>query len=117
MSAKQIEGSLGSKSKSKRVTATLNGDEHAQLVYWAARKEMTINEFILYAIQLAIRHENGDYELPMLEQQRLNQILDMITVLSSNAQSLEQIVISGFDSLLGLTRGDNYLIENEDGDI
>ena len=95
----------------------LTDDEYQQLKYWAAKEEVSINEWMTETIQRSIKFKNGDYDLPTLEQQRLNQLIDAITVLSSNTQSLENIVISGFDSLLGLTRGDNYLIEDEDGEI
>ena len=62
--------------------------------------------------------ENEDYDLPTLETRRLNQIVDALTTLSHNVQSLESVTTSGFDSLLGLTRGDNYLLEtDEDGEI
>jgi uncharacterized SAM-binding protein YcdF (DUF218 family) len=75
---------------------------------------MSVNEYIKEAIELAIRHENKDYDLPALEIQRLNQLVDNIAVLSSNVKSVEEVVIHGFDSLLGLTKGDNYLLEHED---
>lgn len=100
-----------------RVTVTLDNDKYEMLKYWAARKERSINEYLGDAIDLAIAHENGDYDLPKLEIQRLNQLVDVVTTLSSNVHSLEGIVISGFDSLLGLTRGDNYLLESEDGEV
>lgn len=100
-----------------RVTVTLDNDKYEQLKYWAARRERSINEYLGDAIELAIRFENGDYDLPKLEVQRLNQLVDVVTTLSSNIQSLEGIVVHGFDSLLGLTRGDNYLLENEDGEL
>lgn len=100
-----------------RVTVTLSEEKFQQLKYWAARRERSINEYLGDAIELAIRHENGDYDLPKLEIQRLNQLVDVVTTLSSNVHSLEGVVISGFDSLLGLTRGDNYLLESEDGEV
>ena len=34
-----------------------------------------------------------------------------------NVASLENVTVHGFDSLLNLTRGDNYLLDEEDGDI
>lgn len=100
-----------------RVTTTLSEAEFKTLEFWAEKKGVSINEYLKDALQLAIRWENKDYDLPTLEIQRLNQMLDVITVLSSNVQSLESVVVSGFDSLLGLTRGDNYLLEQEDGDV
>ena len=47
----------------------------------------------------------------------MNQLVDVVTNLSSNIKSLEDVTVSGFDSLLGLTRGDNYLLEHEDGEL
>lgn len=105
------------KSTNHRVTATIPEELYQQVTYWSAQHQCSVNEYLRDAIEGAIKRENGDYDLPTLEQQRLNQLVDAITVLSSNVSSMEQIVISGFDSLLGLTRGDNYLLEDEDGDL
>ena len=100
-----------------RVYTTVSDEEFKLLQYWADRNQVSMNEYLHDSLLLAIRHENGDYDLPSLEIARLNQLIDVITVLSSNVQSLEGIVTSGFDSLIGLTRGDNYLLEHEDGEI
>lgn len=100
-----------------RVTTTLTGEEFDQLEHWARRKEMSINDFIRDSILFKIRWELKDYPLAPLEVQRLNQLQDLVTVLSQNVKSLEDVVVSGFDSLLGLTRGDNYLLHDEDGEL
>lgn len=100
-----------------RVTTTLDSDDFERLKYWAASHEMSINEYIKQAILFKIQWDNQDYKLAPMEIQRMNQLVDVITVLSSNLRSLEQVVVSGFDSLLGLTRGDNYLLEEEDGEL
>ena len=84
-----------------RVTVTLSNDQFERLKYWADKRGCSINEYLNDAIDLSIRRENKDYDLPDLEIQRLNQLVDVITVLSSNVQSLESVVTSGFDSLLG----------------
>lgn len=102
---------------SHRVTTTLTDDQYERLKYWTQKKGVSINEYLNDAIDRAIRYENKDYDLPELEIQRLNQLIDVITTLSSNVKSLEDVTISGFDSLIGLTRGDNYLLEAEDGEI
>lgn len=100
-----------------RISTTLSEPTFQRVKYWAEKHGVSINEYLADAAETAIKHENRDYDLPTLEIQRLNQLIDAITVLSSNSQSLEQTVISGFDSLLGLTRGDNYLLEDEDGEL
>lgn len=102
----------------KRVTVPLDPDTYMRLLYWADKRNMSINEYVGEAIQRAIAWENQDYPLPTLEQARLNQLIDVVAQLVSSHSSLESVVISGFDSLLGMTRGDNYLLnENEDGEI
>ena len=59
----------------------------------------------------------GQLSLKTLEQARLNQLIDAMAVLSSNVKSLESVVTSGFDSLLVLTKGDNYLLSHQDGEL
>lgn len=73
-----------------------------------------MSELISVMLHQYIDIQNGNYQLPTLEAQRLNQLIDGMAVMSRNMQSLEQVVTSGFDSLIGLTRGDNYLYEESD---
>ena len=101
----------------KRVTATVNEETYQRLMYWAEKKGISINQYLNDAIDMAIAYENRDYPLPTLEQARLNQLIDNMASMSSNVKSLENIVTSGFDSLLKLTGGDGYLLDNEDGEI
>ena len=101
----------------KRVTLRLSEDDYNRLSYWADKKDFSINEFIPIILDRYIDIENGDYQLPTLEAARMNQMLDVVTAMSQNMESLTSIVVSGFDSLLQLSRGDNYLLEHEDGEI
>lgn len=100
-----------------RLTLRISEDDYQRLQYWATRREMSVNDYMIEALYAQIRKENGDYDLPTAEIARLNQLVDLVTGLSSNIKSLEDVTVSGFDSLLGLTRGDNYLLEQEDGDL
>ena len=100
-----------------RVTATIPNKKYIMLQYWADKKGISVNEYVNDAIDHMIAYENKDYDLPDLEQARLNQLIDNMAVLSSNIHSLENVITSGFDSLLGLVKGDNYLLEHEDGEI
>lgn len=101
----------------QRVTVTLDAKDAESLRHWADKTGVSINEYMKAAILFKMQWDSKDYPLPPMEIQRLNQLIDIITVLSSNIRSLEQVTVSGFDSLLGLTRGDNYLLEQEDGEI
>lgn len=100
-----------------RFTASVDDETYQNVNYWAKKNGISVNELLRDAIALYISYQNKDYDIPTLEIQRLNQLVDTITVLSSNVSSLEKVTVSGFDSLIKLTRGDNYLLEEEDGEL
>lgn len=103
--------------KHLRFRLALPESDYERMKYWAAKHEMTEQEYVQEALYHMIRWENKDYDLPVAEIRRLNQLVDIVTVLSQNVKNLENVTISGFESLLGLTRGDNYLLEEEDGEL
>lgn len=98
-----------------RFTASVDDETAERAKYWAEKKGISINEFLRDAIEFFIAYQNKDYDLPTLETNRLNQLVDTITVLSSNIKNLETIVTTNFESLLTLTTGDSgYLEDDED---
>lgn len=90
-------------------------NQHAR--YWSDKGGVSLNEYIVEAVEEKIRRENGDYDLPTLEIARLAQLVDEFRSLSTNVANLESVTLRGFDSLMGLTRGDNYLLDPEDGEL
>jgi hypothetical protein len=100
-----------------RIAVRLRKDTDQRARYWADKANISVNEYISEAVEEKIRRENGDYDLPTLEQGRLNQLIDQMASLSTNVANLESVTTSGFDALMGLTRGDNYLLDPEDGEI
>lgn len=108
---------MARKETDRRITATLDQDLYDKLAYVAEKKGVSLSECLRDAVQLMIRYENEDYyPLAKLEAERINQIVDCITLLSSNVKNLEHVTIEGFASLINITRGDNYLFDEEDGD-
>jgi hypothetical protein len=101
-------------SDTKRMTVRLDSAEYETVRFWSSKIGISENDFVREAIALKIRHANGDYDLPTAEIQRLNQLIDLIGSLSSNISNLEDVTVSGFQSLISLTRGDNYLLDNDD---
>ncbi|WP_200811444.1 hypothetical protein [Plantibacter flavus] len=95
----------------------MHPDTFQRVTYWASKRELSENEYLVEAIEEKIARENGDYDLPTLEIARLNQLVDELGALSRNTANLERVVTGGFDSLLGLTRGDSYLLDAEAGDL
>lgn len=100
-----------------RFTLRLSETDFQKLQYWADKQDCSINSFIIVLLDLWIDIQNGNYQLPTLEIYRLNQLIEAIQVLSQNQKNLESIITNGFDSLLSLTRGDNYLLEQLDDDV
>ena len=102
---------------SVRVSLRIDADTHERLKYWSARKQVSLTPYIMDAIELMIAYENGDYDLPTAEIQRVNQLIDVVQSLVSSVDNLQNVTINGFDALVGITRGDNYLLKEEDGEL
>lgn len=106
---------MARKESDKRITATVDTDVYDKIQYIANKKSISVSEFLRDAIELKIRYENEDYyPLAKLEAERINQLVDHISILSSNVRNLENLTIEGFSSLLNLTKGDNYLYDEEE---
>ncbi|KOT47137.1 membrane protein [Streptomyces rimosus subsp. rimosus] len=96
----------------------LSSDDKQRAEYWADKRGFSsVNEYVAEAVAEKIRRENLDYDLPTLEIARLNELVDHVAALAKNSANLERVVTAGFDSLIGLTRGDNYLLDEEDGEL
>lgn len=81
--------------------------------YWADKLGVSINDFMMDAAEAYIAIKNGDYEIPTLEAQRLNQMIDAVTALMRQNDASMSAITSSLDALLRLTRGDNYLLEQD----
>ncbi len=102
----------------ERVFIRLSADEKQRAEYWAAKRGFSsFNEYVAEALAEQIRRENLDYDLPTLETARLNELIDQMKAMSTNVANLERVTTQGFDSLIGLTRGDSYLLDDENGDL
>ncbi|MFJ5725484.1 hypothetical protein [Streptomyces sp. NPDC093149] len=96
----------------------LDPDDKQRAKYWADKRGFpSVNEYVAEAVIEKIQRENLDYDLPTLEIARLNELIDQVKALSTTNANLERVVTQGFNSLIGLTRGDNYLLDDEDGEL
>lgn len=106
---------MARKPEDKRVTATIDQDTYDKLSYIADKKGISVSEALREGIDLLIRYVNEDYyPLAKLEAERINQLTENIVTLNANIKNLENVTIEGFSSLLSMTRGDNYLFEDEE---
>lgn len=100
-----------------RKTMRLHKDTVQHVEYWRRKVGLSETEFYVQAVEEKIARCNGDYDLPTLEQLRLNQLIDEIRSLSTNQRNLEVVVTTLADSMLGLARGDSYLLDEENGEL
>lgn len=103
--------------KRVRKSIRLHPDTVQQVDYWRGKSGLAENEFFVEAIEEKIARMNGDYNVPDLFLQRMNQLIDEVRANSTTNANLERVVTSGFDSLLGMARGDVYLADDESGEL
>lgn len=103
--------------KTGRLNMRMYPEDHNYLTHWAERFGMDQTEFLVAAMYHYVKWRNQDYDLPTAEIQRLNQMIDAVQNLAINQEHLEKSVVNGFDAMLGIIRGDNYLVEEEDGEL
>ncbi len=76
-----------------RVSLRLD-DTHERLKYWSARKQVSLNTYILDAIDLMIAHENRDYDVPTALMQRINRIIGTVMAVQSSMDNLTNVTIN-----------------------
>lgn len=117
---KRAAGSeAGRDGERERVGIRLSSTNRERAAYWADKRGYpSVNEYMATAVIEKIRRENGDFDVPELLTARLNQLIDENKALSTNVANLERVFTSSLDSLIGLTRGENYLLDQyEDGEL
>lgn len=101
-----------------RMPFRVHSQSRARAEYWAAKRGYTsVNEYVAEALEEKISRENQDYDLPTLEIARVNQLRDEVHALSTNVANLEATLQSSLGSLLQLTKGTNYLLDEESGEL
>lgn len=119
MAQKDATGATGSPvSAWPQVKLRLHPDTRERVTYWRKSRGIAADsDYMVQAIEEKIARENGDYDLPDILVQRINQIVDELRSNSTSIASLESVMVSSFKSLLGLTRGDSYLSDDESGEL
>ncbi|OMF76763.1 hypothetical protein [Paenibacillus glucanolyticus] len=103
--------------KSARASMRLLKEDKAFVVYWAEVFGMDSTELMMRGVRHYVAWRNQDFDLPTAEMQRLNQLIDAMENMASSNERLSNTVINGFDAMMGIMRGDNYLLEPENGDL
>ncbi|MEK4529826.1 hypothetical protein NST38_30955 [Paenibacillus sp. FSL H8-0104] len=117
-SKKEKHTSPVKETKTARQSMRLLEEDKAFIEYWTKMfKFDSTTDFMIRAAQHYVAWRNQDYDLPTAEMQRLNQLIDAMENMVSSNERLANTVTNGFDAMIGIMRGDNYLIEPENGDL
>lgn len=102
-----------SQRKTERVTLRLTPEELTYLNYWADKLDVTKTELITQSVSHYVGWIQSDYDIPTALTAQINVLTNAIAAMESSNNNLSKIVISGFDSMLTLSRGDSYLMDPE----
>ena len=101
----------------QRLNIRFGSENLERIKYWANHDGQSANDWVVEAAEQRIARKNMDYDLPTLEQARLNQLIDEIRSQTIAINNLTQVVLKMSESITGLDRGDNYLLGEEDGEL
>lgn len=101
----------------KRITFRVSEDDVSKIDHYAEREGLTRSEFMYAAVEYYMKWINSDYDLPRAEIQRLNQLVDGFNSLTKAVENNTNVTLSGFDGMMNIYRGDNYLDQKESGDL
>lgn len=108
---------MAQKPNTTRVTATVSNELYEQMSFWANKRGISINQYLYDALEQKIAWENQDYPLPTIEANRLAQLVDIVAGLKADVENVNQVVNAGFNSLITLTKGDNYLLDESEDNL
>lgn len=118
------EGDTGGRrrraSRPSGVFVRLDPDDRARVEYWSAKRGYpSISEYVSDAVAEKIRRENLDFENSQtdLHLNRLNQIIDNQKAEMAFNENMSHVLMVAINSIIGLTRGDNYLTDEPDGEL
>ena len=97
----------------RRVYIKLDEHEYAELMHWAHAHDMSMQEYLLESVKYKMAYDAGDVDVPDALVQRVAQLVESQIELRADFAKRE-VVSSGMKSLLALTRGDNYLLDDTD---
>lgn len=104
-----------------RPTFRIHSDTYERAKYWADRAGLSVNQYMVEAIEEKIARASGAKPHEVSEMVSvLNQILDQNQEVSSSLDNLTSVVSNVSRSFMMLTRGDNYLLDvasREDGTL
>lgn len=99
-----------------RKSITLDNDTISEIKLLAKKRQMTVNEWIVWAIENAISESHGQFGLAGITAQRLNQLQDTVESLVYADDNLATVITDLSKMMNTLATGQSYL-NDEDGGV
>ncbi len=97
-----------------RVTAVVNDADFDRIKLAAEAKDMSINDYVRYSVDLAMRFDSRMIPANSLIDARVNQIIEVVTALQQDINNSIHSQASFQDTMLSLMRGKNYLLDDSE---
>ena len=108
------------KNVTRRLTVRMHTETAETAAFLATRangegsKGISLNEYIVEAVEEKIARDCGHIpDVDNLVVNRINQLNDEVRSLSTTVDNLSSVAVNGFDSIIRMGRGDNFLLDME----
>ena len=98
-----------------RKSITLDNDTISEIKLLAKKRQMTVNEWIVWAIENAISESHGQFGLAGITAQRLNQLQDTVASLVYADDNLATVITDLSKMMNTLATGQSYLNDVDGG--
>lgn len=98
-----------------RKSITLDDDTISEIKLLAKKRQMTVNEWIVWAIENAISESHGQFGLAGITAQRLNQLQDTVESLVYADDNLATVITDLSKMMNTLATGQSYLNDEDEG--
>lgn len=99
-----------------RKSITLDDDTISEIKLLAKKRQMTVNEWIVWAIENAISESHGQFSLAGLTAQRINQLQDTVASLVYADNNLANVITDLSKMMNTLATGQSYLNDEDGGE-
>lgn len=109
-----FEGEIMSVNDEKRVSVRMSEETYDKIKHFAAREDVSVNQFMIDSCQHYINWILTDYDLPSAEIQRLNQIISVLNDLVQSSQSQNKSLRYFMDTFYSVTGSQSLLQQDAD---
>lgn len=97
----------------RRLECRFEADLADKIEYFAQKEGLSKTDFLEEAAKYYIAYLMGDFDISSPMVQRLNQMLEVMIGVDSRLSGLEDTTRAGLQSIMQLSRGENYLLTDD----